>query len=92
MHLVILALQEAAQRGNIARDEVMQRRLTKSLSCGRQFCRRFYKDGHIYASKVLRRRGEKIAKSIESSGETKVFISKSGDEVLISYTKTPLDG
>ncbi|KAF3055993.1 putative dihydroorotase [Daldinia childiae] len=79
--LVLLALEEAIDRGVIAEADVTQEKLAGFLS---QFGRRFYKLRESSGKKiVLERKGEKIPASVSSkNGSIEVGISKAGTEVF----------
>jgi len=79
--LVIVALEEAIERGVIEEHEVTQERLEQFLS---RSGRRFYKLPDPAEGKriVLERKGEKIPKSIRSADETL--------EVGLSRATTPV--
>jgi dihydroorotase len=79
--LVIVALEEAIERGVIEEHEVTQERLEQFLS---RFGRRFYKlpDPPERTRIVLERKGETIPKSIRSADETL--------EVGLSRATTPV--
>lgn len=81
MQLVLLALEEAIERGVITEADVTQEKLEGFLS---RFGRRFYKLPEESGKKiVLERKGEKIPASIHSEdGKTEVGISKAGAEVF----------
>ena len=78
---VILALEEAIERGVVKEEEVTQERLEQFLG---GFGRRFYKlnDGAT-GRIVLERRGERIPDSIRSEdGSIEVALSRGGDRVF----------
>ncbi|KAI0850398.1 Dihydroorotase [Daldinia vernicosa] len=79
--LVLLALEEAIDRGVITEADVTQEKLAGFLS---QFGRRFYKLPESSGKKiVLERKGEKIPASVSSKdGSIEVGISKAGTEVF----------
>ncbi|KAI6089140.1 Dihydroorotase [Hypoxylon rubiginosum] len=81
VQLVLLALEEAIERGVITEADVTQEKLEGFLS---RFGRRFYKLPEESGKKiVLERKGEKIPASIHSEdGKTEVGISKAGAEVF----------
>ncbi|KAI0385662.1 Dihydroorotase [Hypomontagnella monticulosa] len=85
--LVLLALEEAIERGVITEEDVTQEKLEGFLS---RFGRRFYKLPEVSGKKiVLERKGEKIPSSIRSQdGKIEVGISKVGTEVFsLSWAK-----
>ncbi|QUC22072.1 uncharacterized protein UV8b_06313 [Ustilaginoidea virens] len=79
--LVLMALQEAIERGDIPEADVTREKLEGFLS---YFGRRFYKLPELPGEKiVLERKGEKIATTVKSSdGTTEVGISRAGTEVF----------
>ncbi|KAK3937217.1 dihydroorotase homodimeric type [Diplogelasinospora grovesii] len=79
--LVLLALEEAVERGVITDEDVMQERLEGFLS---RNGRRFYKLPDETQKKiVLERKGETIAQSVKSEdGKVEVGISRGGAEVF----------
>jgi dihydroorotase len=79
--LVLLALEEAVERGVITDDDITQEKLEGFLSVNG---RRFYKLPERASRKiVLERKGEKIAESVKSeSGSVEVGISRAGTEVF----------
>lgn len=80
--LVLLALEDATERGVIAEADVTQEKLEGFLS---KFGRRFYKLPEVPKDLkiVLERKGEKIVDSIKSAdGEIEVGISRKGSEVF----------
>ena len=80
--LVLLALEEAVDRGVIAEADVTQEKLEGFLS---RFGRRFYKlpDASGERKIVLERKGEKIPTSLASEdGSVEVGISRPGAEVF----------
>lgn len=82
--LVILALEEAIQRGDIAEEDVTQEGLERFLGKnGRQFYKLDYEDGAAGQSIVLERKGERVPRSVRSKdGEMEVGMSRGGDEVM----------
>ena len=79
--LVVLALEEAIERGVIAEADVTEEKLAGFLS---RYGRRFYKLPETTDKKiVLERKGEKIPHSVKSEdGKAEVGISRGGDEVF----------
>ena len=78
--LVLLALEEAVERGVITNDDITQETLEGFLS---RNGRRFYKLPELAESKiVLERKGEKIPASIKGGESVEVGISRSGSEVF----------
>jgi dihydroorotase len=79
--LVLLALQEAIERGTISEADVNQEKLEGFLS---RFGRRFYRLPEVPVKKiVLERKGETIAKSVRSEdGTIEVGISRGDAEVF----------
>ncbi|OTA55456.1 amidohydrolase 2 [Hypoxylon sp. EC38] len=78
--LVLLALEEAIERGVITEAEVTQEKLEGFLS---RFGRRFYKLPEVSQKIVLERKGEKIPTSISTKdGALEVGISRGGTEVF----------
>ncbi|CAM1502416.1 Fc.00g044000.m01.CDS01 [Cosmosporella sp. VM-42] len=79
--LVLLALEEAIERGVITEADVTEEKLAGFLS---RYGRRFYKLPETTEKKiVLERKGEKIPKSVKSEdGKAEVGISRGGDEVF----------
>ncbi|KAI1101480.1 amidohydrolase 2 [Jackrogersella minutella] len=79
--LVLLALEEAIERGVITDADVTQEKLEGFLS---RYGRRFYKlPEHSASEIVLERKGEKIPASISSkNGSIEVGISKAGTDVF----------
>jgi dihydroorotase len=81
--LVLLALEEAIERGVITEADVTQEKLEGFLS---RFGRRFYKlpEPEVSGKKiVLERKGEKIPASVKSEdGGVEVGISRAGSEVF----------
>lgn len=77
--LVLLALEDAIERGVISEADVTQEKLEGFLST---FGRQFYKLPEIPKGQkiVLERKGEKISESIKD-GEIEVGISRKGAEV-----------
>jgi dihydroorotase len=78
--LVLLALEEAIDRGVVVEDDVTQEGLEQFLSsAGRQF----YKVPAATSRIVLERKGEEIPVSIKSEdGSVEVGVSRGGDKVL----------
>ncbi|KAI1505918.1 hypothetical protein F5X99DRAFT_175173 [Biscogniauxia marginata] len=79
--LVLLAMEEAAQRGVLTEVDVTQEKLEGFLS---RYGRRFYKLPEAAGSKiVLERKGEKIPASVRSGdGNAEVGVSRAGTEVF----------
>ncbi|KAI1142624.1 amidohydrolase 2 [Hypoxylon sp. FL0543] len=79
--LVLLALEEAVERGVIAEAEVTQEKLEGFLS---RHGRRFYKLPEVPSKRiVLERKGERIPKSVSTQdGSLEVGISRAGAEVF----------
>ena len=79
--LVLLALEEAVERGVITDAEVTQERLEGFLS---RFGRRFYQQPETVDKKVvLERKGEKIPASVRNEdGSVEVGISRAGADVF----------
>jgi dihydroorotase len=80
--LVLLALEDATERGVISESDVTQEKLEGFLS---KFGRQFYKLPEAGKGEkiVLERKGEKISESIKSeTGEIEVGISRKGTEVF----------
>lgn len=79
--LILLALEEAIERGVITEADVTQEKLEGFLS---RFGRRFYKLSEVSEKKiVLERKGEKIPASVRSEdGSMEVGISRAGTEVF----------
>ena len=79
--LVLLALEEATERGVITEAEVTQEKLEGFLS---KFGRRFYNLPEVSEQKiVLERKGEKIPASVLSEdGSVEVGVSRAGAEVF----------
>ncbi|KAI8962733.1 Dihydroorotase [Daldinia sp. FL1419] len=78
--LVLLALEEAIERGVITEADITQEKLAGFLS---QFGRRFYKLPESSGKIVLERKGEKIPASVSNeNGSIEVGISKAGAEVF----------
>ncbi|KAI0842771.1 amidohydrolase 2 [Hypoxylon sp. FL0890] len=79
--LVLLALEEAIERGVIAEAEVTQEKLEGFLS---RYGRQFYKLPEVSGERiVLERKGEKIPTSISTKdGSLEVGISRAGTEVF----------
>lgn len=79
--LVLLALEEAIERGVITEEDVTQEKLEGFLS---RFGRRFYQLPEETKNKiVLERKGEKISQSVRSEdGSTEVGNSRVGAEVF----------
>lgn len=79
--LVLLALEEGIQRGDISDVDVTQEKLEDFLS---RNGRRFYKLPETSSKKiVLERKGDKIRTSLKSAdGRTEVGISRAGAEVF----------
>jgi dihydroorotase len=80
--IVILALEEAIERGVINEEDITQERLEKFLG---GFGRQFYKlpDAAKGTRIVLERKGEKIPESIKSEdGSMEVALSRGGDNVF----------
>ncbi|KAI9163479.1 dihydroorotase [Paramyrothecium foliicola] len=79
--LVLLALEEAVERGVISDDDVTQEKLENFLS---RSGRKFYQLGEAANRKiVLERKGEKIAESVKNeNGNVEVGISRAGTEVF----------
>ncbi|KAI1205314.1 amidohydrolase 2 [Annulohypoxylon truncatum] len=78
--LVIVALEEAIERGVITEEDVTQEKLEGFLS---KFGRRFYQLPEASGKIVLERKGEKIPTSIRSEdGSIEVGISKAGTDVF----------
>ncbi|KAH6894097.1 dihydroorotase [Thelonectria olida] len=81
VQLVLMALEEGVERGDISEADVTQEKLEGFLS---RFGRRFYKLPEVPKKKIiLERKGEKIAKSVASAdGNFEVGISRAGTEVF----------
>lgn len=79
--LVLVALEEGIERGEISESDVTQEKLEGFLS---RYGRRFYKLPEASPKKiVLERKGEKIGTSVKSvDGKTEVGISRAGTEVF----------
>ncbi|KAI0880340.1 amidohydrolase 2 [Annulohypoxylon maeteangense] len=78
--LVIVALEEAIERGTIKEEDVTQAKLEGFLS---KFGRQFYRLPEASNKVVLERKGEKIPTSIRSEdGSIEVGISKVGTDVF----------
>ncbi|KXJ85828.1 hypothetical protein Micbo1qcDRAFT_153800 [Microdochium bolleyi] len=78
--LVLLALQDATERGLVSEQEVTQERLEQFLS---RSGRKFYKLPEAKSKIVLERKGEKIPTSIKSGdGKVEVGVSKADAEVF----------
>lgn len=79
--LVLLALEEAIERGDIKEADVTQEKLEGFLS---RFGRKFYQLPEPSGKKlVLERKGEKIPASVKSAdGGVEVGISRAGTEVF----------
>ncbi|KAI0891110.1 amidohydrolase 2 [Annulohypoxylon nitens] len=78
--LVILALEEAIERGVITQEDVTQEKLEGFLS---KFGRQFYQLPEASRKITLERRGEKIPTSIRNEdGSIEVGISKAGADVF----------
>ena len=82
--LVILALEEAIQRRDIAEEDVTQEGLEKFLGKnGRQFYNLDHEDRAAGQSIVLERKGERIPRSVRSEdGKMEVGMSRGGDRVM----------
>lgn len=78
---MLLALEEAIERGDIKEEDVTQEKLEGFLS---RFGRRFYQLAEPSEKKlVLERKGEKIPVSVKSAdGSVEVGISRGGTEVF----------
>ena len=79
---VILAIEEAIERGAVKEEEVTQERLEQFLS---GFGRQFYKLPQTGRSKriVLERKGATIPESIKSKdGSIEVVLSRGGDSIF----------
>ncbi|KAI5464515.1 hypothetical protein BGZ63DRAFT_154205 [Mariannaea sp. PMI_226] len=81
VQLVLMALEEGIERGDISETDVTQEKLECFLS---RYGRRFYKLPEVSEKKiVLERKGEKIPKSVASAdGSFEVGISRAGTEVF----------
>lgn len=79
--LVLLALEEGIERGDIAEADVTQEKLAGFFSL---YGRRFYKLPEASGKKlVLERKGEKIPASVKNAdGSVEVGISRAGSEVF----------
>lgn len=81
---VLLALEEAIERGLVSPDDITQEKLENFLS---RFGRRFYKLPETGNRIVLERLGEKIPVSIKSQdGITEVALSRGGDGDVFSLS------
>jgi dihydroorotase len=77
---VILALEEAIQRGTIKEEDVTQEQLENFLS---RFGRQFYKLPETKNRIILERTGERIPESIKSEdGSVEVTLSRGGADVF----------
>jgi dihydroorotase len=79
---VILAIEEAIERGVVREEDVTQERLEQFLG---RFGRQFYKLSNTAKGKriVLERKGATIPKSIKSEdGSVEVALSRGGDNIL----------
>lgn len=79
--LVLMAVEEGIERGDISDADVTQKKLEDFLS---RFGRRFYKLPETSDKKiVLERKGEKIGTSVKSvDGKSEVGISRAGTEIF----------
>jgi len=78
--LVLMALEEGIERGDVCESDVTQEKLEGFLS---RNGRRFYKLPETSRRIVLERRGEKIGTSVKSAdGKTEVGISRAGTEIF----------
>lgn len=78
--LVILALEEAIERGVVTDEDVTQEKLEGFLS---KFGRQFYQLPEASRKITLERRGEKIPTSMRNEdGSIEVGISKAGADVF----------
>lgn len=80
---VLLALEEAVERGLISADEITQEKLENFLS---RFGRKFYKLPQTTNRIVLEKKGEKIPESIKSENGTEVGLSRGGDGGVFSLS------
>jgi dihydroorotase len=81
---VLLALEEAVERGLVSSDEITQEKLENFLS---RFGRRFYKLPESENRIVLERTGDKIPETIKSQdGSTEVALSRGGDGGVFSLS------
>jgi dihydroorotase len=78
--LVLMALEEGIERGDISEADVTQEKLEGFLS---RFGRRFYKLPEACGKIILERKGDKIGTSVKSAdGKTEVGVSRAGTEVF----------
>lgn len=76
---VLLALEEAVEKGIVREEDITQEQLENFFS---RFGRRFYKLPQTNNVIVLERKGERIPKTIRSDdGNTEVALSRGGDTV-----------
>ncbi|RMJ23745.1 dihydroorotase [Aspergillus sp. HF37] len=81
---VLLALEEAIERGLVSSDEITQEKVGNFLS---RFGRRFYKLPESENRIVLERKGDKIPETIKSQdGSTEVALSRGGDGGVFSLS------
>ncbi|KAG5933536.1 hypothetical protein E4U53_000953 [Claviceps sorghi] len=78
--LVLMALEEGIERGDICESDVTEEKLEGFLS---RNARRFYKLPEPSGRIVLERKGEKIETSVKSAdGKTEVGLSRAGTEIF----------
>lgn len=80
---MLLALEEAVERGLVSSDEISQEKLEDFLS---RSGRRFYKLPEAKNRLVLERKGEKIPESIKSADGTEVALSRGGEVSIFSLS------
>lgn len=80
---MLLALEEAVERGLIGADDITQEKLEGFLS---KSGRRFYKLPETKNRIVLERKGEKIPETIRSADGTEVALSRGGDQGVFSLS------
>lgn len=80
---VLLALEEAVERGLVSPDDITQERLENFLS---RFGRRFYKLPQTGNRILLEKKGEKIPETIKNQDATEIALSRGGDGGVFSLS------